>query len=328
LYVWDTTRTDEEQLTIELTNLSAEDEAKLTLRKFITHKINTNLIHENGNLGIVPTYVANNKISKTTTCYYSEVEAVFPDKSVQRCILCLLSAIDTDALHIFRMDLMKFSRKVRDLVVRRASKPEIQAYLNNWYSVCIEYPREGLKILLNELDTAIHAALIGKSFVLKPHPDNEHVTRLLESLSLTGSLEFIEDENQKYDTDLERVMVDLTSKVHLSTRETNEFCREWADNLREISREVADPFKIRALIEQRKLSIIQDMNEIKKSVEMARMDHYGMYKAFQQLKKNHNKDVTLVALLREAGDDNETREVLEVIYNYLIETEVIPGARH
>jgi hypothetical protein len=70
------------------------------------------------------------------------------------------------------------------------------------------------------------------------------------------------------------------------------------------------------------------MNEIKKSVEMARMDHYGMYKAFQQLKKNHNKDVTLVALLREAGDDNETREVLEVIYNYLIETEVIPGARH
>lgn len=82
----------------------------------------------------------------------------------------------------------------------------------------IEYPREGLKILLNELDTAIHAALIGKSFVIKPHSDNEHVTRLLESLSLTGSLEFIEDENQKYDTDLERVMVDLTSKVHLSTR--------------------------------------------------------------------------------------------------------------
>jgi len=37
--------------------------------------------------------------------------------------------------------------------------------------------------------------------------------------------------------------------------ETNEFCREWADNLREISREVADPFKIRALIEQRKLSV-------------------------------------------------------------------------
>jgi hypothetical protein len=101
LYVWDTTRTDEEQLTIELTNLSAEDEAKLTLRKFITHKINTNLIHENGNLGIVPTYVANNKISKTTTCYYSEVEAVFPDKSVQRYILCLLSAIDTDALHMY-----------------------------------------------------------------------------------------------------------------------------------------------------------------------------------------------------------------------------------
>ena len=48
----------------------------------------------------------------------------------------------------------------------------------------------------------------------------------------------------------------------------------------------------------------------------------------QQLKQNNNKDVTLVALLREAGDDNETREVLEVIYNYLIETEVIPGARH
>jgi hypothetical protein len=54
-------------------------------------------------------------------------------------------------------------------------------------------------------------------------------------------------------------------------------------------------------------------------VNEAQMDYYALYKAFACLKRNNNKDVLLVLLLKENADNKHAREVLEVIYNSLIE---------
>jgi hypothetical protein len=63
---------------------------------------------------------------------------------------------------------------------------------------------------------------------------------------------------------------------------------------------------------------------MKKIIHEARIDHYALYKAYLYLKKNNNRDVILVSLLKESVNNDEVREVLEVIYNYLVESGVIP----
>jgi len=65
--------------------------------------------------------------------------------------------------------------------------------------------------------------------------------------------------------------------------------------------------------------ILQELNYIKRLVGEAQLDHYALYKAFLYLKRNNNKDVLLVALLKENAKNKDAREVLEVIYNSLDE---------
>jgi hypothetical protein len=84
------------------------------------------------------------------------------------------------------------------------------------------------------------------------------------------------------------------------------------------------PIVLRQLLEQTKAQVNQDLNFLRRLVDQATIDNYALYEAFLQLKTNGNSDVLLVLLLRDvATTDNQAKEVLEVIYNYLREPPLI-----
>jgi hypothetical protein len=70
------------------------------------------------------------------------------------------------------------------------------------------------------------------------------------------------------------------------------------------------------------LQIVQELNNIHKLINQAKLDHYALYGAYRELKQNKNQDVLLVLLLKDGHNDSETKEVLAVIYNYTREKDL------
>jgi len=84
-----------------------------------------------------------------------------------------------------------------------------------------------------------------------------------------------------------------------------------------------DSLKLRAAIEQTKVQVNQELNHVKRLVDLATIDNYALYEAYLYIKNNPNRDVLLVRLLKDTHNDANTREVLEVIYDYLTDSRVI-----
>jgi len=211
------------------------------------------------------------------------------------------------------------------------------------------------------LDVFLHAALIGKAIVVTaPNPKAEDLLRFAEAIHLTSESSNARliwtgptPSNGTSISDLWQFLVANSTadgktqtqteaqgsnqhdhllvtwsdngKLQLSTKETNDFCRLWAQKLRSLVQSGADPSKIRSSIEQTKVQVNQELNHVKRLVDMALIDNYALYEAFLYLKTNANKDVLLVQLLKDVHNDVNTREVLKVIYDYLTDSQVIPN---
>ena len=145
-------------------------------------------------------------------------------------------------------------------------------------------------------------------------------------------------------------------QVTLNTKETNNFCTSWANQLRHGS---SDPFRLRTLLEDLKLKVIQvwqlfllsspptifhftpllplpslhpsllplpskvdtkanvkqqELNFIRKVIDLAKLSNYQLYKSYVVLRANSNCDVLLNLLMKDITNDATTTEVLEVIY--------------
>jgi hypothetical protein len=105
-------------------------------------------------------------------------------------------------------------------------------------------------------------------------------------------------------------------QVTLNTKETNSFCTSWANQLRNGT---SDPFRLRTLLEDLKLKVIQELNFIRKVIDQAKLSNYQLYKSYVVLRANSNCDVLLSLLMKDITNDATTTEVLEVIYEHMQE---------
>jgi len=106
-------------------------------------------------------------------------------------------------------------------------------------------------------------------------------------------------------------------QVTLNTKDTNSFCTSWANQLRNGAS--ADPFRLRTLLEDLKLKVIQELNFIRKVIDQAKLSNYQLYKSYVVLRANSNCDVLLNLLMKDITNDATTTEVLEVIYEHMQE---------
>lgn len=68
-------------------------------------------------------------------------------------------------------------------------------------------------------------------------------------------------------------------------------------------------------MEHYKLKVIQELNQLKRLVEHAKISNYALYKAYSMLKKNSASDVLLTLILQDKSDSSII-EVVQVIESY------------
>lgn len=85
---------------------------------------------------------------------------------------------------------------------------------------------------------------------------------------------------------------------------------------------------LKQALDERKMQVMNDLNQVHRLVAAARLDHYALFQAHRLLLDSHNEDVLLLLLLRDAqrgadtGPSEEqegTREVLETIFDFQLE---------
>jgi len=130
------------KLEVKLSSLDPESEQKLTLRKYITQRVERNLIYESGSLGIFPMLISKHKVSGSTSCFYAAINLPIALPTAQlvagnttsetsntnntqkpnasapklRFVLCLITLLDNEGFSLFRNDLERFSRQFGHLL--------------------------------------------------------------------------------------------------------------------------------------------------------------------------------------------------------------------
>jgi len=108
------------------------------------------------------------------------------------------------------------------------------------------------------------------------------------------------------------ISIDSEYQAELNKQDSNGFCEELAEELRGSPK---DPLKLRNLLEQQKLKIVQELNQLRRLIDLARTNNYSLYKAYRLLKLDHNADVLLTLLTQDINttSDPSVSEVLQVI---------------
>jgi hypothetical protein len=67
------------------------------------------------------------------------------------------------------------------------------------------------------------------------------------------------------------------SALEVSSNEVNRFCQDWATTMQG-EEEESKPSYLRQVIENFKLKIIQDLNNLRRLIQQAEKDHYALYR--------------------------------------------------
>lgn len=196
----------------------------------------------------------------------------------------------------------------------------LEEFLSCWKNITFDYIVRGTELLDTNIDVFLHACLMGKQLQINcPSPsDNDVIKRFSELISLTNLDSSDSDDETDNQDDIETLEININEKneVSLNTSETNDFCKNWAALLLNNKN---NSVKLRTIIDQLKIRLNQDLNQIKRLVDSAIYNCYGLYEAFEYIKKSPCKDVLLVCLLKDHFNNDEARDVLEVVYNFLLE---------
>lgn len=228
-------------------------------------------------------------------------------------------------MYRFRDDIEKYVKKLGNMMSdfdnNELNLKKIEEYLSSWKSISIDYIVRSTELLDNNIDVFLHSCLMGKQIQINTRNpyDEDSIKRFSELISLTNVdlLLDSEDENQEHH-DIETLEINISEEnvVTLNSSETNDFCKNWAALL---LNNKSNSVKLRHIIDQLKLKLNQDLNQIKRLVDSAIYDCYGLYEAFEYIKRSPCKDVLLVCLLKDHFNNDEAKNVLEVIYNFLLE---------
>eukprot|EP01124_Arcella_intermedia_P034057 TRINITY_DN8368_c0_g1_i3.p1 TRINITY_DN8368_c0_g1~~TRINITY_DN8368_c0_g1_i3.p1 ORF type:complete len:210 (-),score=64.04 TRINITY_DN8368_c0_g1_i3:16-645(-) len=206
------------------------------------------------------------------------------------------------------------------MVEKKENEEKMLGYLSIWFSTCVDYMSRIVCVLGEQLGVVIYYALLGRSIIINAEEETQNqMGCFLSSFSLS-------DPNKKAKQDEEPLVIEmsigvLTGKCHVSAVKTNPFCMEWANQLLAIQ---SDATQIRQLIDDKKLQILNELNSINQKVNEAKFDHYALYRAYNELKSNPNQDVLLVLLLQDFDLDPHSKEVTQVIHNYITHTHTAP----
>ncbi|XP_015280184.1 PREDICTED: protein Njmu-R1 isoform X2 [Gekko japonicus] len=312
----ETPSSDDFSLSLVDTNLPAEAEAEL--RSFIARHLAKGAFFEGmGNIASVELSIPESQVG----CYYCLLE---PEKHAEMAssessicsldyVVCFLGGSEK-GLELFRHELDRYTQ---DLKINLDAKPDdletcVQPLLRPWFEDSVCPIQRVVQLFQEKLAFVLHAALSYTSVEVKESDERtkKDINSFLRAASLQGlvqeatmtSLCMAMNEEQ-----CKSVVVDCSGpQPQFHNAGSNKFCEEWTQVFLNGS-EGGNPFLFRQILENFKLKAIQDINNLKRFIQQAEMNHYALFKCYLFLKNCGSGDVLLKIVKVEHAEMQEAK---------------------
>uniref|UniRef100_A0A8C2UGH1 Chromosome 17 open reading frame 75 n=2 Tax=Coturnix japonica TaxID=93934 RepID=A0A8C2UGH1_COTJA len=113
----------------------------------------------------------------------------------------------------------------------------------------------------------------------------------------------------------------IGAQPQLHNTGSNRFCEDWMHAFVN-GAEGGNPFLFQQILENFKLKAIQDINNLKRFIRQAEMNHYALFKCYTFLKNCGSGDILLKIVKVEHAEMPEARNVVTVLEEFMRETAV------
>ncbi|NXA23426.1 NJMU protein, partial [Ibidorhyncha struthersii] len=314
--------TEDFSLSLLDTNLSAEAETEL--RSFIAKRLAKGALFEGmGNVASVGLSVPEYKVG----CYYCrfrqenllEMATMESDVNAPEYVVCFLE--DT-----FRLELDKYiqSLKINLDLEQKTLETYVNPYLRSWFENAICPIQRVVQLFQEKLAFLLHAALSYTPVEVKNADERieKDISRFLAAASLQGLVQegtmtslciAMTEEQHK------SMIVDCSGpQPQLHNAGSNRFCEDWMRAFVN-GAEGGNPFLFQQILENFKLKAIQDINNLKRFIRQAEMNHYALFKCYMFLKNCGSGDILLKIVKVEHAEMPEARNVVTVLEEFMRE---------
>ncbi|NWW96280.1 NJMU protein, partial [Rhynochetos jubatus] len=328
--VAETPSSEDFSLSLLDTNLPAEAETEL--RSFIAKRLTKGALFEGmGNVASVGLSISEYKVG----CYYCrfqqenhlEMATLESDVSASEYVVCfvvmhrLFLKEDT-----FRLELDKYiqSLKITLDLEQKTFETHVQPYLRSWFENAVCPIQRVVQLFQEKLAFLLHAALSYTPVEVKNADERteKDIGRFLAAAGLQGLVQegtmtslciAMTEEQHK------SVVIDCSGpQPQLHNAGSNRFCEDWMRAFVN-GAEGGNPFLFQQILENFKLKAIQDINNLKRCIRQAEMNHYALFKCYMFLKNCGSGDILLKIVKVEHAEMPEARNVVTVLEEFMRE---------
>ncbi|XP_062447571.1 protein Njmu-R1 [Rhea pennata] len=312
------------------TNLPAEAETEL--RGFIAKRLTKGALFEGmGNVVSVELSIPEYKVG----CYYClirqenlETAALELDITAPQYVICFLGGSEK-GLELFRLELDKYvqSLKINLNPEQKTLETYVNPYLRSWFENSVCPIQRVVQLFQEKLAFLLHAALSYTPVEVKNSDERteKDISRFLAAASLQGLVQ---------EGTMTSLCIAMTEEQHKSmiidcsgahpqfhNAGSNRFCEDWMHAFVN-GAEGGNPFLFRQILENFKLKAIQDINNLKRFIRQAEMNHYALFKCYIFLKNCGSGDILLKIVKVEHAEMPEAKNVVAVLEEFMRETAV------
>ncbi|NWV66195.1 NJMU protein, partial [Malurus elegans] len=322
-----TPSTEDFSLSLLDTNLPAEAETEL--RSFIAKRLTKGALFEGmGNVASVELSIPEGKVG----CYYCrfqqesllEMATLESDINAPEYVVCFLGGSEKE--DTFRLELDKYIQNLKINLDLEQKNLEtcVSPYLRSWFEDAICPIQRVVQLFQDKLASLLHAALSYTPVEVKNADERteKDISRFLAAASLQGLVQegtmtslciAMTEEQHK------SMVIDCSGpQPQLHNAGSNRFCEDWMQAFVN-GTEGGNPFLFRQILENFKLKAIQDINNLKRFIRQAEMNHYALFKCYLFLKNCGSGDILLKIVKVEHAEMPEAKNVVTVLEEFMRE---------
>ncbi|KGL75867.1 Protein Njmu-R1, partial [Tinamus guttatus] len=324
-----------EDFSLSLLDTNLPPEAETELRGFIAKRLTKGALFEGmGNVATVELSIPEYKVG----CYYClfrqenllEMAALESDITAPEYVICFLGGSEKALKkNTFRLELDKYvqSLKINCNPEQKTLETYVNPYLRSWFENSICPIQRVVQLFQEKLAFLLHAALGYTPVEVKNSDERteKDISRFLAAASLQGLVQegtmtslciAMTEEQDK------SVIIDCSgAQPQFHNAGSNRFCEDWMQAFINAA-EGGNPFLFRQILENFKLKAIQDINNLKRFIRQAEMNHYALFKCYMFLKNCGSGDILLKIVKVEHAEMPEAKNVVAVLEEFMRETEV------
>ncbi|XP_041078250.1 protein Njmu-R1 [Polyodon spathula] len=319
---------DEFSLSLGDTNLPAEAEPEL--QSYVSRRLSKGaLLGGMGNIATVPLSVPEQALG----CYCCLVQQ---DKLQDQAgaaggistdfVICFLGGSEKGLEH-FRLELDTYVHGLQRSLSPELSDLEthIRPYLSSWYEECVMHIQRVVQLTQDKVSFLLHAALSHTHVEVVGGEDKvkKDINRFLNAASFQGLIHedttaatlcnALSEEPQK------DVTIDCSQQQpQFLNAGSNRFCESWVQAFLN-GADGGNPFLLRQILENFKLKAIQDLNNLKRLIQQAEMNHYALFRCYVFLRHCGNGDVLLHNVKVEHAEMPEAHKIVQVLEEFMYE---------